>query len=50
VASKIAGVTAAADQSGRMAGKVLDGSRHLAAQAETLNTEVGSFLGSLRRG
>ncbi|MDQ2101308.1 methyl-accepting chemotaxis protein [Azospirillum isscasi] len=48
VARDISGVTAAADQCGRMAYAVLEASRQLAQQSEALNGEVGSFLRTLR--
>ncbi|WP_448202858.1 methyl-accepting chemotaxis protein [Azospirillum sp. sgz302134] len=48
VAQNIAGVSGAADQSGKMAYAVLEASRQLAQQSETLNGEIGSFLQTLR--
>ena len=48
VARDISGVTTAADQCGRMAYAVLEASRQLAHQSESLNGEVGSFLQTLR--
>ncbi|QCO16162.1 HAMP domain-containing protein [Azospirillum brasilense] len=48
VARDISGVTAAAGQCGKMAYAVLEASRQLAQQSETLNGEIGGFLRTLR--
>jgi methyl-accepting chemotaxis protein len=48
VSASIVGVTASADQSGKVAREVLDAFQHLSQQAGTLRTEVSDFLNTVR--
>ena len=48
VTDNIAGVSRAANETGAAAGQVLDAAGGLSRQAETLSSEVRSFLTSVR--
>ncbi len=48
VSASIVGVTASADQSGKVAREVLDAFQHLSQQTGTLRTEVSGFLNTVR--
>jgi methyl-accepting chemotaxis protein len=48
VSASIVGVTASADQSGKVAREVLDAFQHLSQQTGTLRTEVSGFLSTVR--
>lgn len=48
VSANVAGVTEAADESGRSAGEALQAARDMACQAETLRGEVDHFLDRVR--
>ncbi len=50
VSASIVGVTASADQSGKVAREVLDAFQHLSQQAGTLRQEVSGFLRTVRAG